>query len=210
MKAPLYMMSAGDLGCDPAHVEDSLSNILEMNTKWQSVLLLDEADVFLESRSAHDLERNKLVSIFLRLLEYYEGVLFLTTNRVENIDAAFESRIHLSLQYDELDKPSRKHVWETFLSRASSSGVGGSKENSLETFKQNGIEALQEDASGFTSYEIDKLAERPMNGRQIKNVLKTSQLLASKQGVKLAFGHVDTVLRLRERNARKRGVEEIS
>jgi hypothetical protein len=188
MKVPLYMVGAGDLGDEPSSVESTLSNILEMVTKWKAVLLLDEADVFLEARSINDLERNKLVSIFLRLLEYYEGVLFLTTNRVDNIDAAFESRIHLSLQYDELDKASRKHVWETFLGRA----AGGTAEQT------------------FTPEDIDKLAERPMNGRQIKNVLKTSQLLASKQGVKLGYGHVDTVMRLRERNARKRPVEEIN
>lgn len=103
-------MGADDLGTDPSRVEESLSNILEMNTRWDAVLLLDEADAFLEARSAHDLERNKLVSIFLRLLEYYKGILFLTTNRVDNIDAAFESRIHLSLQYEELDTASRHHV----------------------------------------------------------------------------------------------------
>lgn len=62
MRAPLYMMSAGDLGLDSSSVESSLSNVLEMGTKWNAVLLLDEADVFLEQRSAHDLERNKLVS----------------------------------------------------------------------------------------------------------------------------------------------------
>ena len=62
MRAPLYMMSAGDLGLDSSSVESSLSNVLEMSTKWNAVLLLDEADVFLEQRSAHDLERNKLVS----------------------------------------------------------------------------------------------------------------------------------------------------
>ena len=62
MRAPLYMMSAGDLGLDSSKVESSLSNVLEMCTKWNAVLLLDEADVFLEQRSAHDLERNKLVS----------------------------------------------------------------------------------------------------------------------------------------------------
>ncbi len=56
------MMSAGDLGIDPSGVESALSNIMEMSSKWNSVLLLDEADVFLEQRSAHDLERNKLVS----------------------------------------------------------------------------------------------------------------------------------------------------
>lgn len=62
MRAPLYMMSAGDLGLDSRTVESSLSNVLEMCTKWNAILLLDEADVFLEQRSAHDLERNKLVS----------------------------------------------------------------------------------------------------------------------------------------------------
>jgi SpoVK/Ycf46/Vps4 family AAA+-type ATPase len=179
MKVPLYMMSAGDLGTDPSGVENALSNILEMNTKWNAVLLLDEADVFLEARSAHDLERNKLVSIFLRLLEYYEGILFLTTNRVDNIDAAFESRIHLSLQYEELDKPSRKHVWETFLARTKGAGQ-------------------------FGNADIDRLADVQLNGRQIKNVLKTAQLLASKQDVPLAFGHVDTVMRLRKANERKK------
>lgn len=177
MKVPLYMMSAGDLGTDPSGVENSLSNILEMNTKWNAILLLDEADVFLEARSTHDLERNKLVSIFLRLLEYYEGILFLTTNRVDNIDAAFESRIHLSLQYEDLDQASRRHVWCTFLTRSSNVGK-------------------------FSAQEVDKLASVSLNGRQIKNILKTAQLLASKQGVELRYAHVDTVMRLRAANAR--------
>ena len=66
MKVPLYMMSAGDLGLDPRRIETKLHDILEMCTRWHSVLLLDEADVFLEERSLHELERNKLVSIFLR------------------------------------------------------------------------------------------------------------------------------------------------
>jgi ATPase family associated with various cellular activities (AAA) len=183
MKTPLYTMSAGDLGTQPSQVESALSNILEMNTKWNAVLLLDEADVFLEARSAHDLERNKLVSIFLRLLEYYEGILFLTTNRVENIDAAFESRIHLSLEYDELDEPSRKHVWNTFLKRASNVG-------------------------NFEEAEVDTLAKQEMNGRQIKNVLKTAQLLASKQEAPLEFKHVQTVMKLRAKNSKKKAFEE--
>lgn len=62
MRVPLYAMSAGDLGLDPSTIESKLSNIFEMVTKWNAILLLDEADVFLEQRSPHDLERNKLVS----------------------------------------------------------------------------------------------------------------------------------------------------
>jgi AAA+ superfamily predicted ATPase len=69
MKVPLYTMSAGDLGFDPRRVETKLQDILEMCSRWNAVLLLDEADAFLEQRSLHELERNKLVSIFLRVLE---------------------------------------------------------------------------------------------------------------------------------------------
>lgn len=45
------------------------------------VVLLDESEVFLEERSQADLQRNALVSVFLRALEYYDGILILTTNR---------------------------------------------------------------------------------------------------------------------------------
>ncbi|KAL8637259.1 MAG: hypothetical protein Q9226_009140 [Calogaya cf. arnoldii] len=176
MRAPLYMMSAGDLGLDSSNVESSLSNVLEMSTKWNAVLLLDEADVFLEQRSAHDLERNKLVSIFLRMLEYYEGILFLTTNRVENIDAAFQSRIHISMQYNDLSTSSRRHVWTNFLS------AGGSR------------------VHGFSDADLDRLAEYEMNGREIKNVLKTAQLLAGKKKEMLKVGHVESVLAIEKRH----------
>lgn len=177
MRAPLYMMSAGDLGLHSAEVETSLSNVLEMASKWNAVLLLDEADVFLEQRSSHDLERNKLVSIFLRILEYYEGILFLTTNRVDNIDAAFQSRIHISMQYGELSTSSRRHVWVNFLNATSK----GKKHN-------------------FCDQDLDKLAEYQMNGREIKNVLKTAQLLASKKGKGLGYEHVQSVLAIEQRH----------
>ncbi|KAK0103092.1 hypothetical protein ONS95_000730 [Cadophora gregata] len=168
MKVPLYMMSAGDLGIKSSEVEASLTTILEMVAKWNAVLLLDECDVFLEARSAHDLERNKIVSIFLRTLEYYEGILFLTTNRVKNMDPAFQSRIHISMEYPGLDKTSRMQVWENFLAR--------------------GVE--HEIVDG----EVESLAQVEINGRQIKNVLKTGQLLACHQGVKLKYEHLKTVL----------------
>ena len=125
-----------------------------MTTEWNAVLLLDEADVFLEVPSTSDLERNKLVSFFLRILEYFEGFLFLTNNRVDNIDAAFESRIHLSLQYGGLTFDARKQVWMYFLGRSTEKGL-------------------------FTEEQLDSLAQIELNGRQIKNILKTAQLLAT-------------------------------
>lgn len=64
---PLYAVSSGELGTYPTDLEENLSQILDVATVWKAVLLLDEADVFLERRSLHDLQRNSLVSIFLRL-----------------------------------------------------------------------------------------------------------------------------------------------
>jgi len=107
-------------------------------------------------------------------LQYYEGILFLTTNRVDNIDAAFKSRIHLFLQYDELDFHSHRVLWTTFLARSN------------------------KNAAPFTDEQVDALAMRELNRRQIMNVLKTVQLLATKKGEGLAWAHVDVVLRLRE------------
>lgn len=77
------MASAGELGTDPRFLEADLQKILDICHAWGAILLLDEADVFLEKRNMQDIHRNALVSIFLRQLEYFQGILFLTTNRVE-------------------------------------------------------------------------------------------------------------------------------
>lgn len=150
-------------------MESKLQNILEMCTRWNAILLLDEADVFLEQRSLHELERNKLVSVFLRTLEYYEGIMFLTTNRVETFDPAFQSRIHISIQYPELSVESRRTVWKNFLA------VGRVKHD-------------------ISERQLDALSHMNMNGRQIKNVLKTAQLLATRKEVPLSHAHVTSVL----------------
>jgi len=54
-------MSAGELGSDSGTLEINLNKTLEVATKWKAILLLDEADVFLEPRSTHSLERNRLI-----------------------------------------------------------------------------------------------------------------------------------------------------
>jgi hypothetical protein len=77
--------------------------------------------VFLERHSSKDLVRNGLVSIFLRELEYCEGIMFLTTNRVSQFDEAILTRIHLMLRYDKLDQAARTTIWGHFLDRACTS-----------------------------------------------------------------------------------------
>lgn len=59
-----------------------------------------------------------MTSVFLRSLEYYAGILFLTTNRVGAIDPAFKSRIQMSLFYPKLDWNVTNTLYEKFIERA--------------------------------------------------------------------------------------------
>ncbi len=94
---PLLPITSGDLGEKASDIERSLEQVFTNAYRWGCVLLLDEAEVFLASRNLEDLQRNAMVSVFLRALEFYSGILFLTTNRVGTIDEALKSRIDLSL-----------------------------------------------------------------------------------------------------------------
>jgi hypothetical protein len=59
--------------------------------------------------------------VFLRKLEYCEGIIFLTTNRVAEFDLAILSRIHVILKYGDLTKDSGKKVWKQFIATANTS-----------------------------------------------------------------------------------------
>jgi hypothetical protein len=173
LKCPLYCVSAGELGTDPGRLEHGLQTILDIAHSWGAVLLLDEADVFLEKREVHDIHRNALVSIFLRLLEYFQGILFLTTNRVETFDDAFQSRIHVALRYGELTHKAKKAVWKMFLDLVRK------------------VEGMEVDE--FTDRDLDVLSRNQLNGRQIKNLVRTAQALALNEKQKLTMEHIKRV-----------------
>jgi SpoVK/Ycf46/Vps4 family AAA+-type ATPase len=114
----ISQISAGELSTEAEKLEKQLSTIFQITNQWDAILLLDEADVFLEKRSSQNLHRNGLVSVFLRKLEYCTRILFLTTNRVSEFDDAILSRIHLLLKYENLNKDARKNIWTSFLKKA--------------------------------------------------------------------------------------------
>ena len=61
-KRPLYVVGCGDLGIDVTAVEEKLATIFQRALTWNAIVLLDEADVFLQQRAVQDLQRNALVS----------------------------------------------------------------------------------------------------------------------------------------------------
>lgn len=108
-------LTCTDIGTDPTEVETKLRYWFKLAKHWGAILLIDEADIYMEQRVTQDLSRNNLVAGFLRAMEYYQGILFLTTNRVGTFDEAFISRIHVSIHYPEFSDKDRREVWNNFF-----------------------------------------------------------------------------------------------
>eukprot|EP00531_Pseudo-nitzschia_arenysensis_P000708 CAMPEP_0116134002 /NCGR_PEP_ID=MMETSP0329-20121206/10415_1 /TAXON_ID=697910 /ORGANISM="Pseudo-nitzschia arenysensis, Strain B593" /LENGTH=957 /DNA_ID=CAMNT_0003628687 /DNA_START=217 /DNA_END=3090 /DNA_ORIENTATION=+ len=155
LQRPLYSLSMGTLGTTADDLERRLTEILKLSAKWDAIILLDEADSFLEKRSStSSLERNAMVSVMLQLVEYFTGILFLTSNRMDSLDPAFQTRITLSLPYHALTEEGRQKIWENLLHK-----------------------------SGIVCQGIDtrELAKHPLNGREIKNALRMALALAAEE-----------------------------
>lgn len=164
---PLYSVTVGELGTTVEMLERKLHQILEIAASWNAIILIDEADIFLEKRTDNDIQRNAMVGIFLRLLEMHQGVMFLTTNRANSLDDAFKSRISLIIPYNDFDVSTRVAVWNTLL-------------------KASNTELLPE--------EVLMLGEFNINGRQIKNAIRMAQSLAKSEDAIVSVDHLKHVI----------------
>lgn len=111
--------------------------------------------------------------MFLRVLEYYSGIMFLTTNRVGSFDKAFKSRIHLAVKYPALSHAAREDLWWAFISRA----------------------APEDDLYWLDLESLRRLAAEELNGRQIKNIIRMAQALAVSENKSLGLAHIEMGVR---------------
>ena len=159
------------------YFEYRLKQVLQYATIWRAIVLLDEADVFLESRKddvADAANRNALVAVFLKHLEYFSGIVFLTTNRIHVLDDAMKSRIHLALRYSPPELEMRRSIW-------------------TQSLRAVRVEQLDMDID----QAIDILVRDKLNGREITNAINTAQTLARSEGKPLQLNHIETVLGIR-------------
>ncbi|KAI1378365.1 hypothetical protein F4677DRAFT_466113 [Hypoxylon crocopeplum] len=165
-KRPLLSITAADLGHEPIELERNLLRFFKDASNWDAIVLLDEADVYLERRSTNDLQRNSIVSIFLRALDYFQGILFLTTNRVGHFDEAFLSRIHVAIGYETLDDDARGQIWSNLFRKL------------REDHKYGGPEIQYEyDAKEYVR-KSEKIKKLEWNGREIRNAFQSAVALA--------------------------------
>lgn len=156
---PLYRVHSGQLGVTAESVEANLTQILRRAARWSAILLLDEADVYIRKRD-NDLEHNAIVAGFLRTLEYFDGLLFMTTNRMDDVDDAILSRCIAVIRYDTPPADAARQLWRTLSAQ----------------FGADIPEPLQEEL----------LARYPqISGRDIKELIKLATRYCAYKGLPL-------------------------
>lgn len=161
---------------DGAKTQEVLKKAFYRASRYNAILLLDEVDVFIQRRGRHPL-LDEVTSVFLRTLEYFDGILFLTTNLVGNIDPAIHSRVHVSLDLS-VDKGSekeiRKQIWKVMFPDklldicSAAPGTRGLKDQERDELFEN-------------------LSERNLNGREIKMVLQNAVTRSVKEYGQASF-----------------------
>ncbi|KAK7720856.1 hypothetical protein SLS63_009639 [Diaporthe eres] len=149
------------------HSVDSKKNDQDAKTDRFVEMDLEMAASFCSMKT--NVKRNGLVSVFLRILEYYSGILFLTTNRVGAIDDAFRSRLHLTLYYPKLTETQTLKIWKTNFQRL--------KENnkiSMEPYRP----PIDFNDKKIIAWVKKHWQDIQWNGRQIRNAFQAAVALA--------------------------------
>jgi hypothetical protein len=116
----------------------------------------------------------------LRVLEYFKGVLIMTTNRVKSIDLAIQSRINLAVMYPELEGDRGKKVWQGYVAQLRDGA--------------NSTEAAIQDIRDWIENK-DEMGSDGLNGRQIRNIFTLAQTLAQKDDGKIKLEHIKNIWR---------------
>lgn len=168
---PLYTVQCSQLGLSAQEVEKNLSVILERANRWNAILLLDEADVYIRKRGT-DLEQNAIVGTFLRILEYASCIMFMTTNLKDQVDDAITSRCIARLRYEPPGPEAQARIWKILA-----------KLNSLH---------MPDD-------EIEKVAKAhpKLTGRDVKNLIKLASFVEKAEGRPLTAEAIEYVLQFK-------------
>ncbi|KAI9697895.1 MAG: hypothetical protein M1820_007682 [Bogoriella megaspora] len=151
VRKPLFSVSVGDVGTTAKDVERNLQTIFELASVWKAILLI--------------------------VLEYYRGILFLTTNQIAQFDVAVQSRIHIALKYNKLTKSQTTKIFRDFIDQYR---------------RQGGIKTEDKD---IVKYGNTELFKKGFDGRQIRNIVTTAVGYARGIGVeKMNLEHIRHVV----------------
>jgi ATP-dependent Clp protease ATP-binding subunit ClpA len=115
------------------------------------------------------------MTVFLRKMEYFQGLLFLTTNRIGQIDDAFLSRVHVVIGYAPLDEAKRKRIWNGFFENLERDMMGPSRDGPKIEVSKYAREYVLNDK---------EVKDLKWNAREIRNAFQTAISLAGYEASK--------------------------
>lgn len=148
---PIIKLTLGSL-TDGEGLAQRLATGFQRAKRYNAVLLLDEVDVFIRRRGGSNPIFDENTSVFLRVLEYFDGILVMTTNLVDHIDPAIFSRVHVCLEYGSVTPEERKAIWKSMFPKELLDVLAGDEDAHEKMF--------------------DALSTVKINGREIKNVIQ--------------------------------------
>ena len=174
---PLYEVQCAQLGIQPAEVEKNLRKALLRARRWNAILLINEADVYVRKRG-EDIVQNAIVGVFLRLLESLDGICFLTTNQGTTIDDAIYSRAMVHLKYDYPDEEGRFAICR-------------------DQSKLQKLPITDEVARALTK-------KHKLSGRDIRQLVKLARLLHLSEGNSIQLKDLEWALQWRDTGLKKK------
>jgi len=123
--------------------EKNLSRIFADAERANCMLFFDEADAMFgrrgEVKEPHDRWANLEVNFLLQRIEEYSGVVILATNLRQNIDDAFQRRIHVVVEFPRPNADARRAIWQRLLPTGAHSAVSPEDLNEIsERFELTG------------------------------------------------------------------------
>ncbi|XXG94685.1 hypothetical protein Hte_000942 [Hypoxylon texense] len=173
LERPLYCVSGGELSTDLSILETRLDEIIELTRRWDAVSVIDEVDLLLCRKNSASIDRSAIAAVSIRKIEYFQGVLFLVTNRKADLDAAIQSKIQVTISYPDLTEKTRFDIWRNLI-EANKSVV---TDNS------------------WTDDVFSLLGKLDLNGRIIRNILRTAVAYANADNSELGFRHVWAIIK---------------
>ncbi|KAL1877958.1 hypothetical protein Daus18300_002312 [Diaporthe australafricana] len=159
IRQPLISLTSADIGT----VEQKMpvSEWFRMAERWNAIIVLSGANLFLERRLDADLQIRSIISSFTKAMNRFRGMLFLLSLPVASLDSAFASRVHLTVRYEFPTQHELGQMWD----------------QSLKSLRKGRTIRVGEGVQRYIHEELKKMGYA-WSGREIRNALSTAIALA--------------------------------